>query len=199
MPAPPERLRWWLLPLLLLAACSHADLAPPRKIALLASFEGRERAIGYELLTAAQLALADAARPDLTLLPVDIGDTVADALSRILALRGDSLVHVVILAGALATAAEPLAALADLPALVIADGRIGPAAANVWRIRPDSRPTATLAERYRARNPYAPPPGPLTTAGYEAATIAASLAGAEDRAAVARALRNIARNGIASP
>lgn len=115
----PERLWRWLLPILLLAACSSAALAPPRKIALLASFEGRERQQGYELLASAQLALQDAARADLTLLPVDSGGSVADAVSRAQALRSDPLVLMVVVAGAYASDPQTLAALAGLPALLI--------------------------------------------------------------------------------
>ena len=130
MAALPERLPGWLLPLLLLAACSSAELAPPHKIALLASFEGRERQFGYELLASVQLALQDAARTDLTLLPVDSGGSVADAVSRVQALRSDPLVLMVVLAGKYASDPQTLAALADLPALLISAEPDGPGGAR---------------------------------------------------------------------
>ena len=136
----PEQLRWWLLPLMLLAACSSAQLAPPRKIALLASYEGSERASGYELLASAGLALQDAARIDLTLLPVDSGGSVADAVSRVQALRSDPLVLMVVLAGKYASDPQTLAALADLPALLISAEPDGPGGAREMLLRALSLP-----------------------------------------------------------
>ena len=140
MAALPERLPGWLLPLLLLAACSSAQLAPPRKIVLLASFEGRERARGYELLASASLALQDAARADLILLPVDSGGSVADAISRVQALRSDPLVHIVVLAGTYASDAQTLAALADLPSLLIGNKPYEPVGAREMLLRAFSLP-----------------------------------------------------------
>ncbi len=136
----PERLWRWLLPILLLAACSSAALAPPGKIALLAPFEGRERQLGYELLTSARLALQDAARTDLTLLPVDSGGSVADAVSRVQALRSDPLVLMVVLAGTYASDAQTLAALADLPSLLISDQPYEPVGAREMLLRAFSLP-----------------------------------------------------------
>ncbi len=132
------------MPLLLLAACSSAQLAAPHKIALLASFEGRERARAYELLASANLALQDAAREDIVLLAVDSGGSVADAVSRVQALRNDPLVLMVVLAGTYASDAQTLAALADLPALLIGAEPEGPGGAREMLLRAISLPSPAL-------------------------------------------------------
>ncbi len=199
MAALPERLPGWLLPLLLLAACSSAQLAPPRKIVLLASFEGRDRARGYELLASATLALQDAARDDLVLLAVDSGSSVADATSRVQALRSDPLVRMVLLAGDYASAAQTQTALGDLPALFISAGSVGPVGGGEVQVRGVSTPSAAFIQRYRESNPAAPDPGLWAAAGYEAATIALTVAGAQDRVSVAQALADWYQDVISAP
>ncbi len=167
MAALPERLPGWLLPLLLLAACSSAQLAPPRKIVLLASFEGRERARGYELLASASLALQDAARADLILLPVDSGGSVADAISRVQALRSDPLVHIVVLAGTYASDSQTLAALAGMPALLISAEPVESVGEHVLLLRATSQLAPALVELYRESNPDVPESGPWAAAGQD--------------------------------
>ena len=184
----PERLRIWLLPLFLLAACSSAQLAAPHKIALLASFEGRERARAYELLASANLALQDAAREDIVLLAVDSGSSVADAVSRVQALRSDPLVHMVLLAGEYASAGQTLAALDDLPVLLISEGSVGFVRDGELILRAVSPPSAAFIQRFRESNPATREPGLWAAAGYEAATTAVAVAGAQDRAKVAQSL-----------
>ncbi len=176
------------MPLLLLAACSSAQLAPPRKIALLASFEGRERALSYELLASANLALQDAAREDLVLLAVDSGSSVADAVSRVQALRSDPLVYMALLAGEYASAGQTLAALDDLPVLLISEGSVGFVRDGELILRAVSPQSAAFIQRFRESNPAAREPGLLAAAGYEATTTAVAVAGAQDRAKVAQTL-----------
>ena len=176
------------MPLLLLAACSSAQLAAPHKIALLASFEGRERARAYELLASANLALQDAAREDLVLLAVDSGSSVADAVSRVQALRSDPLVHMVLLAGEFASAGQTLAALDDLPVLLISEGSVGFVRDGELILRAVSPPSAAFIQRFRESNPATREPGLWAAAGYEAATTAVAVAGAQDRAKVAQTL-----------
>ena len=100
--------------LLLLAAVSAGCgvLAPrlPRKIALLAPFEGQFRAIGYNALYAARLAFSDAAPSDLQLLPIDDGGALAAAVARVKALNADPAVAAVIALGPAATHASAQAA-----------------------------------------------------------------------------------------
>ena len=199
MAAMPERLRIWLLPLILLAACGSAQLAAPRKIALLASFEGRERARAYELLASADLALQDAARDDLILLAVDSGSSVADAISRVQALRSDPLVRMVLLAGDYASAAQTQTALGDLPALFISAGSVGPVGGGEGQVRGVSTPSAAFIQRYRESNPAAPDPGLWAAAGYEAASIAVAAAGRQDRESVALALATWFKDESSAP
>ena len=153
MAALPERLPGWLLPLLLLAACSSAQLAPPRKIVLLASFEGRDRARGYELLASATLALQDAARDDLVLLAVDSGGSVADAISRVQALRSDPLVHIVVLAGTDASDSQTLAALAGMPALLISAEPVESVGEREMLLRAISLPSPELLNAIASATP----------------------------------------------
>ncbi len=188
MAAIPERLRYWLLPLLLLAACSGAPLEAPRKIALLASFEGRERVHAYELLASANLALQDAARDDLVLLTVDSGSSVADAINRVQALRSDPLVHMVLLAGEYAGAGQTLAALDDLPVLLISEGSVGFVRDGELVLHAVSPPSAGFIQRFHESIPATREPGLLAVAGYEVATIALTVAGGKDRESVAKAL-----------
>ena len=176
------------MPLLLLAACSSAQLAAPRKIALLASFEGRERARAYELLASANLALQDAAREDIVLLAVDSGSSVADAVSRVKALRSDPLVHMALLAGEYASAEQTLAALDDLPVLLISEGSVGFVRDGELILRAVSPQSAAFIQRFRESNPASREPGLWAAAGYEAATTAVTVAGAQDRAKVAQSL-----------
>jgi hypothetical protein len=114
-------LRRWLL--LLFGATLIGGCAPTTPtlsyLALLAPFEGRYREVGYDLLYAARLGLADAEQPYIELLPVDDGGTVEEAAARARALARNPLVLAVLVAGPTATQAEPLAALDNLPTVVV--------------------------------------------------------------------------------
>src|SRR4051794_35174325 len=95
---------WRAMPLLIfalfLSACGVMH-TPITRIALLAPFEGRYREIGYNALYAARLALADAADPQIELLPIDAGGDQAAERARALSL--DPQVKTVILLGYEAT------------------------------------------------------------------------------------------------
>lgn len=102
----------------IIAGCA-ASAPPVVRVALLAPFEGRYREIGYDLLYAARLGLADAGYTHVVLLPVDDGGTPQTAAMRARALAHDPTVKAVMLAGYAATDSQTLTALTDLPAIVI--------------------------------------------------------------------------------
>lgn len=117
---------------ILLTACGTARTSLPRQIVLLASFEGRYSEIGYDALYAAQLALADSDRPDLQLLPIDDGGTVASAVDRARALAQNDQYVGVVAAGYFAADPHTQAAYADLPVLVVGGWTSLRAADNVF-------------------------------------------------------------------
>lgn len=86
-----------------LAACGTGEARLPKKIALLAPFEGQYREIGYNALYALRLAFTDVAPMDVQLLAVDDGGTLASAIARIQALNLDTAVAAVIALGPQAT------------------------------------------------------------------------------------------------
>src|ERR1700753_2715268 len=94
-------MRRFCLPLILIGLLLSACTVPPtpRKIALLAPFEGQYREIGYEALYAAQLSLQESSTPSAyVILPLDDGGTEATAHERAQALTyDDSIVFVLAL------------------------------------------------------------------------------------------------------
>lgn len=112
------KFRTALLLLLLPSALASCDTGLPRKITLLAPFEGQYREIGYNALYAIRLALADAGSKDAQLLAVDDGGTVASAIKRIKALNIDPAVAAIIALGP--AASHPAAQTAnDKPLIII--------------------------------------------------------------------------------
>lgn len=101
-----------------LAACGTASPSVSY-LALLAPFEGRYREVGYDLLYAARLGLADAEITNLELLPVDDGGSVQDAVERARAMALNPDVRAVLVGGLAATSPEVLAAFDNLPVVVI--------------------------------------------------------------------------------
>ena len=75
-----------------LSACA-AETHVPRKIALLAPFEGQYRDIGYNALYALRMAFADTRPHDTQLLAIDDGGTVESAIDRVRALNLDPAVE----------------------------------------------------------------------------------------------------------
>jgi len=101
-----------------LAACGTGEASLPKKIALLAPFEGQYREIGYNALYALRLAFADAEPMNVQLLATDDGGTIASAIARVRALNLDPAVAAIIAIGPLAT--HPAAQLAnDKPLILI--------------------------------------------------------------------------------
>ncbi len=99
---------------LTLAACVAQE---PRKIALLAPFEGQYREIGYNALYALRLAFADTAPPTAQLLAVDDGGSVEAATDRLQALNLDPAVQAIIALGPAAT--QPAAQKASQRPLIL--------------------------------------------------------------------------------
>lgn len=118
----------------------------PDKIVLLAPFEGRYREIGYSAFYAARLAWADSEATDIAFLALDDGGSEQTALHRARALSLDAGVRVVIVQGYAATAPEVLAALGDLPVIVVGDWGES-SAPNVYRLSHTQRDGLTVPER----------------------------------------------------
>ena len=115
-----QRVRAAMLLLLLtmsLAACGTDDTSLPKKIALLAPFEGQYREIGYNAFYALRLAFADAEPMNAQLLAIDDGGTLASAIARIKALNIDPAVEAVIAIGPHAT--HPAAQMANDKPLIL--------------------------------------------------------------------------------
>ncbi|HRL13172.1 MAG TPA: ABC transporter substrate-binding protein [Aggregatilineales bacterium] len=113
-----------LLAALIVTGCAGGR--DPLRVALLAPFEGRYREVGYDLLYAVRLGLADAPQGRaLSLLAVDDGGTSDTALMRAQALVRDSSVRAVLVAGYAATDARVLEAFAGLPVIVIGGWGVG--------------------------------------------------------------------------
>lgn len=124
-----------------IAGCGLMEPKLPRKIALLAPFEGRYRAIGYNALYAARLAFIDAAPTDWQLLPVDDGGAHDSAVARVKALNMDPAVAAIIALGPMATHASAQSAndkplillgnwghdIADAQSLYVANARLAQA------------------------------------------------------------------------
>ena len=106
-----------LLLAMTVAACGSSDNHLPRKIALLAPFEGQYREIGYNALYALRLAIGDAEPRDIPLLAVDDGGTLASAVARVRALNWDPAVAVIIALGPEAT--HPAAQMANDKTLIM--------------------------------------------------------------------------------
>lgn len=207
------RLLITLLLALLLVACDQQSAAPatptvlaappgpPRRIALLAPFEGRYRDIGYDALYAARLALQDAGISNIELLPTDDGGTPRSAVDRALALENDPQVYATLAIGYAAADGDTQIALADIPVLIVGDWGAQPLGQNVLilglgsvglpddsfffssvRETRDDRgegdfnssalmPDEVFSQRYAESDPFAPPPTPLATLTYDAARI----------------------------
>ena len=115
-----QRFRTAVLMLLLtmsLAACGTGEASLPKKIALLAPFEGQYREIGYNAFYALRLAFTDAEPMNVRLLAVDDGGTFASASARVRALNLDPAVAAVIAIGPLAT--HPTAQMANDKPLIL--------------------------------------------------------------------------------
>ncbi len=109
--------------LLMIAGCAASRTAVPVKIALLAPFEGRYREVGYEMLYAARLALAESNTSQIELLPIDDGGNLSNARNHAAALALNMDVQVVIAAGFTATHPDVLSAFGDVPVIIAGNWR----------------------------------------------------------------------------
>jgi ABC-type branched-subunit amino acid transport system substrate-binding protein len=143
----------------LAAACApwQAPAAPRPTIALLAPFEGRYRALGYDAYYAAQLAVADAAATPVDFLPMDDGGTVTTAAARAAAFAAMPRVRAVVVVGAVATDPQVLAAFGDLPVIVVGEWGISAPPPTVFRLsNPPIAARLTLPPRADSTNAPAP-------------------------------------------
>lgn len=120
---------------ILLSGCAVYRTDTITKIALLTSFEGRYREIGYNALYAAQLALKENAVTSVDLLAVDDGGSIETAIVRAHALRHDSAVKTVLVLGVYATADPVQQAFGELPVIIIGH----------WNAAPHGQNTVMLA------------------------------------------------------
>jgi hypothetical protein len=141
--------------------------SPLSRIALVAPFEGRDRAVGYEALTAARVAFDSVNDTRLELLPIDAGDGQTE--ERLRALAGDPLVRAVLLVG-ISPDEGVTAAAADLPVLLIPPGDGNAAQGGRVVISRDSSAPAHLLDLYEAADQYAPPPTALAARVWAAAS-----------------------------
>lgn len=88
------------------AGCAVSQSPPITKIALLAPFEGRHRAIGYNALYAVRLALTESSAQNIQLLAVDDGGTVDASIERIRAINNDPSIYAIIVLGHTASSHE---------------------------------------------------------------------------------------------
>lgn len=125
--------------LLLAAGCGLVRPNSVTRLVLLAPFEGRHQAIGYDAYYAVQLALSqiDAAKSGIELLAVDDGSTPETALERAQAIARDPLVGAVLALGPWASSESVQQAIAPIPMLVIGE----------WGTRPVNRSTFLLTNR----------------------------------------------------
>ena len=175
--------------ILMLTGCAIQRTPPLVRIALLAPFEGADRAIGYEALYAARLALNESAddadlafwdfgidvqiwaNDTIELLPLDSGD--GQAADRARALAGDPLVIAVLLVGVDPDDEVLRAAFGDLPVMYIGDAPsqnsdsfliFGP----LFSAQPGHE---TFDARYRAQGEFVPVPQKLAFSVYRGTQI----------------------------
>lgn len=145
---------------LLISACAAVPPAP-RRIALLAPFEGQYREIGYEALYAAQMALQDEHESQTLILPLDDGGTEQSARERARALTYDSSIVFVLALGPYATTPEVQAAFGSLPVLLV----------GYWPSIPAQPTVAALSADLREILPTLPDPYPETGKGITGAEL----------------------------
>ena len=187
---------WLLVALLFLAGCSSVD--PVVKIGLVAPFEGRERAVGYDVIYSARLAVREINATGgiggyrLALVALDDGGDPELARKTAASLVTDPAVVAVIGHwGAQTTAvAAPIYEEAGLAFLPAGEGTFGP------------RDPATLAPEfvaaYTAVTPFDETPGPYAASAYDAFQLlwqvlyaAAAGGGTIDRDSVREALADL--------
>lgn len=173
--------RWLLLLAIVLAACTGSPV--PDRVALLGPFEGRYREIGYEAYYAVQLALNSDASTRLTLLAIDDGGSVANAMERATALTEDHTVRAVLLIGPYATEAAVQQELEGIPAFIIGYWGVSAATNDVQLIAPDGisqrSPAASARDLFVALGSIAPFTGSEMLSLPQFATLRADTRGIE--------------------
>lgn len=192
----------WLL--LTLTACLPPSLPPVVKIGLVAPFEGAERAIGYDAIYAARLAVREinaaggAAGWRLELVAYDDqGDAdLARSAARNLAVDPDVLAVIGHYRPASTAAAQTVYREVGLPLLVLG-------VEESALPRPETLPgAAAWSAAYRAVGPHTPEPDIYALPTYEAlyavaeALAAAAARGTPTRSTVAAALPEVERHGL---
>lgn len=184
-----------------LAACRGAP--PVLKIGLVAPFEGRHRAIGYDVIYSARLAVRQAnedgrlGRYRLNLTALDDGGTESGAVRAAATLAADPAIIAVVGHGLPATgaAARPIYAAAGVPFIALPS-------AGLVAVAPDSLP-ADFHAAYSDVTPFGEAAGPYAAPMYDALSLLLaaleatnSAAQAPTRATVAAALPNLSVQGI---
>lgn len=125
--------------LLLGTGCGSVRPNSVTRLVLLAPFDGRYQAIGYDAYYAVQLALSqtDAAESGIELLAVDDGSTPETALAHAQAIARDPLVGAVLALGPWASSESVQQAIAPIPMMVIGE----------WGTRPAYQSTFLLTNR----------------------------------------------------
>lgn len=139
------------LVLLIGTSCGNLGPSPVTRLALIAPFEGRYQAIGYDAYYAVQLVLSqkNAAQSGIELLAVDDGSTPETALERALAVARDPLVGAVLALGPWASSESVQQAIAPIPMLVIGEWGTRPANPSTFlltnqKIASQTQPSSAL-------------------------------------------------------
>ncbi|MBL8131103.1 MAG: hypothetical protein JNL42_04535 [Anaerolineae bacterium] len=171
--------------LLMCTGCSALQTPVIYRVALLAPFEGANRAVGYEALYAARLAAADFGGIWIELLPIDDGES--EAVARAHALAADPLVLAAMAVGEPAEDAAAVAAFGDLPLVIVGNWNAVPQPGVFIRAE-ERQPAANFRERYLSENAFAPEPGWLAQPVYDAASAVIIAAQTGSRAGAMRYL-----------
>lgn len=117
-----------------MVACSARNVSGIQRIALIAPFEGRYSAIGYDAYYAVRLAIKERGNDTIELLAIDDGGSRSSAIERAKALANDPLVKVVIALGNNATQPDSQQAFANTPVIIVGQWLTKPAAENVYML-----------------------------------------------------------------
>jgi hypothetical protein len=183
---------------MVMTGCASQPTTLPIRIALLAPFESRYRAVGYDALYAARLALSESGVQNVEILAVDDGELPYLTADRAEALAGDPNVFAAIALGYPAVDANTQVALADIPTIIVGDWGAAPIGEQIFLLSlrtvglpddsfmfPDIRvlypnyayadfvssaqpPDADFTRRYMEFNQIALTPTPLATLTYDA-------------------------------
>ena len=117
-----------------LLGCGYPQSPHIVKIALVTSFEGRYREIGYDALYAARLALTDAATNNIDILALDDGGSIETAQQRLAALNQDPSIVAVITLGLFSTAPQIQTELDNVPMIIVGNWYTAPVTETVFML-----------------------------------------------------------------